>query len=38
MELDGGRYEVVAHAVGDASVSVASPVALTFTPAELTRG
>ena len=38
MELDGGRYEVVAHAVGDQSVSVASPVALTFTPAELTRG
>ena len=38
MELDGGPYEVVAHAVGDASVSVASPVALTFTPAELTRG
>ena len=38
MELDGNRYEVVAHAVGDEPINVTRPVALTFTPAELTRG
>ena len=38
MELDGGRYEIVAHAVGDESIDITTPIALTFTPAELTRG
>ena len=38
MELDNGRYEVVAHVVGDEPIDVTTPVALTFTPAELTRG
>ena len=38
MELYGGRYEIVAHAVGDESIDITTPIALTFTPAELTRG
>ena len=37
MELDGSRYEVVSHAVGDESIDITTPVALTFTPADLLR-
>ena len=32
LELDSGRYEIVADAVGDEPIDVTTPVALTFTP------